>query len=187
MVMQRCRKSALAVVAFARLLPTKLPKREGGSLIDLDDDVTLTYYRMDKTFEGSVALPVGEQQIIRGASDVGTGKPNEENLSPLSTVIDAINKRFGTNFAEGDRLLMVPALEDLSADATLETQAKTNTLDNFRHAFEPAAIDAILNRNQRNGEITEQFMGNPELRRMMLDAMVLDYYQRVRRSEAGGH
>jgi type I restriction enzyme, R subunit len=92
----------------------------------------------------------------------------------------------GTDFAEGDRLLMVQALEDLSGDATLETQAKTNTLDNFRHAFEPAAIDAILNR-QRNGEITEQFMGNPELRRMMLDAMVLDYYQRVRRSEAGGH
>jgi type I restriction enzyme, R subunit len=128
---------------------------------------------------------VGEQQTIRGASDVGTGKPTEENLSPLSTVIDAINKRFGTDFAEGDRLLMVQALDDLTGNSTLEAQARTNTLDNFRHAFEPAAIGAILDRNQRNGEITEQFMGNPELRQMMLDAMALDYYQRARRGEAG--
>ena len=170
--------------AFARLLRTKLPKREGGSLIDLEDDVTLTYYRMDKTFEGSVVLPVGEQQIIGGASEVGTGKANEDNISPLSAVIDLINKRFGTDFAEGDRLLMVQALDDMAGDAKLEAQARTNTLDNFRHAFEPAAIDAILNRNQRNGEITEQFMGNPELRRMMLDAMMLDYYKRARRDGA---
>jgi len=167
--------------AFARLLRTKLPKREGGSLIDLDNDVTLTYYRMDKTFEGPVSLPVGEQQFLGGPSDVGTGKPPEDNLSPLSAVIDAINKRFGTDFAEGDRLLMVQALDDLSNNSALGTQARTNTLYNFRHAFEPAAIDAILIRNQRNGEITEQFLGNPELRRMMVDAMALDYYQRARR------
>jgi type I restriction enzyme R subunit len=31
--------------AYARFLRTKLPKREGGASIDLDDDVTLTYYR----------------------------------------------------------------------------------------------------------------------------------------------
>ena len=170
--------------AFARLLRTKLPRREGGSLIDLDDDVTLTYYRLDKTHEGAVVLPVGDPQVIGGASEVGTGKPKEDNLSPLSTVIDAINKRFGTDFTEGDRLLMVQALADLSEDKTLETQAQTNTMENFRHAFEPAAVNAILNRNQRNGEITDQFMSNPELRRMMLDAMMLDFYQRARREPA---
>jgi hypothetical protein len=141
---------------------------------------------MDKTYEGSVALPVGEPQVLRGPSDVGTGKPHDDNLSPLSAVIEAINKRFGTDFAEGDRLLMVQALDDLSNNPALGTQARTNTLDNFRHAFEPAAIDAILSRNQRNGEITEQFLGNPELRRMMVDAMALDYYQRAHRPLAIG-
>ena len=169
--------------AFARLLRTKLPRREGGSLIDLEDDVTLTYYRLARTFDGTIALPVGEPQTIGGAAEVGTGKPVEDSLSPLSQVIDAINKRFGTEFAEGDRLLMVQALDDMAGDAALAAQARTNTLDNFRHVFEPAAVDAILSRNQRNGEITDQFMGNPELRRMMLDAMMLDFYQRARRGE----
>jgi type I restriction enzyme R subunit len=129
---------------------------------------------------------VGEQQTIRGTSTVGTGKPNEQNLSPLSTVIEAINKRFGTDFAEGDRLLMVQALDDLTGNSTLEAQARTNILENFRHAFEPAAIGAILDRNQRNGEIAEQFMGNPDLCQMMLDAMALDYYRRAGRGEVGG-
>jgi type I restriction enzyme R subunit len=139
---------------FARLLRTKLPKRLGGGLIDLDDDVLLTYYRMDKTHEGAVALPVGETQVIKGASEVGTGKQKDDDLSALSKVIDLINERFGTDFAEGDRLLMEQALDDLSANTTLEAQARANTLENFRHAFDPAAIDALLNRNQRNGEIT---------------------------------
>ena len=171
---------------FARLLRTKLPPRQGGSVIDLSDDVTLTYYRLDRTHEGAIALPVGEPQALTGASDVGTGKPAEQELSPLSNVIDAINKRFGTDFAEGDRLLMTQALNDLAADATLEAQARTNTLDNFRHAFEPAAISAILDRHQRNGEITEQFLENAELRRMMLDAMMLDFYQRAHTQPSGG-
>ena len=172
--------------AFARLLRTKLPKRQDGGMIDLDDDVLLTYYRMDKTHEGSVTLPVGEPQIITGATEVGTGKPKEDDMSALSKVIDLINERFGTDFTEGDRLLMEQALDDLSSNTALEAQARTNTLENFRHAFDPAAIDALLNRNQRNGEITEQFMGNADLRRMMLDAMMLDYYQRARRGDPGG-
>jgi hypothetical protein len=75
---------------------------------------------------------------------------------------------------------MEQALGDLAANDALGEQARSNTLDNFRHVFDPAAIDAILNRNQRNGEVTEQFMGNSELRRMMLDAMMFDFYQMAR-------
>jgi hypothetical protein len=82
--------------------------------------------------------------------------------------------------------LMVQALDDLSANTALEAQARSNTLDNFRHAFEPAAIDAVLNRNQRNGEITGLFMANEELRKMMLDAMMLDYYKRARTEPHSG-
>ena len=166
--------------AFARLLRTKLPKRQEGGIIDLDDDVTLTYYRMDKTYEGNVELPVGEQQIITGVSELGSGKPKEDDLSPLSKVIDLINERFGTDFTDTDKLLMVQALGDLADNEALGEQARSNTLDNFRHAFDPAAIDAILNRNNRNGDITEQFFGNEELRRMMLDAMMREFYNRAR-------
>jgi hypothetical protein len=131
--------------------------------------------RMPDRYPGRASSALGEAGDPRSA-----GRCRDRVTDGLLVAADLL---MDTDFNEGDRLLMVQALDDLSGDQTLEAQARTNTLDNFRHAFEPAAIDAILNRNQRNGEITEQFMGNPELRRMMLDAMMLDYYERARRAE----
>jgi len=46
--------------AYGRYLLTKLPYRSNGGVLDLDDDVELSSYRNDKTFEGSAALMVGE-------------------------------------------------------------------------------------------------------------------------------
>lgn len=54
--------------AFARLLRTKLPKREGGGLPDLDDDVTLTYYRSSS---GHIA---GSKQGDAGPSALVTSR-----------------------------------------------------------------------------------------------------------------
>ena len=171
--------------AFGRLLRTKLPKRQDGGGIDLDDDVTLTYYRLDKTYDGNIALPVGEPQIITGPTEVGSGKQKEDDLSPLSEVIDLINERFGINWTENDRLYFDQVVNDLATNPGLSEQARTNTMDNFRHAFEPAAMDAVIGRMERNEGITEQFMGNPEFRGMVLDAMMREFYQRARGSTSG--
>jgi type I restriction enzyme R subunit len=169
--------------AFTRFLYKKLPRREGGGGIDLDDDVTLTYYRMDKTYDGAVILPVGETQVLTGPTSVGTDKPKDEAVSPLSEVIDLINERFGTDFTETDKLLMVQVVNDLARDQGLADQARTNTMTNFSHAFNPAAMEAVITRVERNDGIAEQFMANEELRGMMLDAMMREFYQKVRGNE----
>ncbi|MBU8541989.1 type I restriction endonuclease subunit R [Falsiroseomonas tokyonensis] len=166
--------------AYGRLLRTKLPKREGGGAIDLDDDVTLTYYRLDKTFEGTVALPVGEAQTLIGPAEVGTGKAKDEDLSPLSAVITLANERFGTDFNESDKLFMQQIVLDLAKDDKLAEQARTNTLGNFRHAFDPAAMNAVLGRVERNGAMAEQFMSNADFRGLMLDAMMREFASQAR-------
>jgi type I restriction enzyme, R subunit len=101
----------------------------------------------------------------------------------LSTVIELINERFGTDFTENDKLLMVQVVDDLAENDGLADQARTNTMTNFRHAFDPAAMSAVLNRVERNEGIAEQFMANEELRGMMLDAMMREFYQRARDGE----
>ena len=170
--------------AFGRLLRTKLPKREGGGILDLDDDVTLTYYRMDKTFEGTVDLVVGERQVLVGPTEVGTGKVKDEDVSPLSAVITLINEKFGTDFNDSDRLFMEQVVTDLSTDPSLSEQARTNTLDNFRHAFDPAAMKAVLGRMERNEAIADQFMSNGEFRGIVLDAMMREFASRARGSSS---
>lgn len=168
--------------AFARLLRTKLPKRDSGPTLDLDDEVALRYYRLSKTFEGGIELPVGISPPLTGLSDVGTGKWNEDAMSPLSQVIELVNERFGTDFNENDRLFMDQVVGDLTQDDGLAEQARSNTIENFRHVFDPKAMDAVLGRMERNETIASQFMSNAEFRDLILDAMMREFYQRARRN-----
>lgn len=165
---------------FARLLRTKLPKREGGGGFDLDDEVALAYYRLDKTFEGSVALAPGEGLPVTGLAEIGTSKPKEEKRTPLSEVIEVLNQRFGTDFREEDRLFMDQVVGDLARDERLREQARANPIDNFKHAFDPKAMEAFLHRLERNGELTSRFMSDREFRELVLAAMAREFYERAR-------
>jgi len=44
-------------------------------------------------------------------------------------------------------------------------------------------MEAGIERMERNEAVAEQFMANDELRAMMLDAMMQDFYQRARGSD----
>ena len=168
--------------AFARMLARKLPRREGGATLDLDDDVSLAYYRLDRTFTGSVELTGADALPLGGPTEVGTAALKDAAKSPLSQVITLLNERFGTDFNERDRLFMDQAVGDLAADDTLAEQARSNSIDNFRHALDPKAMGAMIGRTERNEAISSQFMSNPEFRGIVLDAMLREFYERARRA-----
>ncbi len=166
--------------AFARMLARKLPRREGGGVLDLDDDVSLAYYRLDRTFTGAVALAGAAALPLGGPTEVGTAALKDAAKSPLSQVITLLNERFGTDFNERDRLFMDQVVGDLAEDDTLAEQARNNSIDNFRHAFDPKAMGAVIGRTERNEAISSQFMSNPEFRGIVLDAMLREFYERAR-------
>jgi type I restriction enzyme, R subunit len=58
---------------------------------------------------------------------------------------------------------------DLKTDETLTDQARNNTMDQFRYAFDPKAMAAFLGRMERNQKISAQFMANEELRKVALE------------------
>ena len=144
--------------------------------------MTLAYYRLEKTSEGSASLAPGDGGTLTGPSEVGTGKLKEDQQSPLSAVIDLINERFGTDFGPEDKLFMDQVVGDLSHDETLAAQARSNPLDNFKHAFDPAAMSAVVNRMERNESIATEFMSNPEFRSVVMDAMMREFWQKARSS-----
>src|SRR5690606_32816758 len=80
---------------YLRFLLTKLPRDVAGPGYQLDDDVSLEYYRLQKISEGSIDLTQGEATSLKGPSDVGTGRPGDEEV-PLSELVKALNERFGT-------------------------------------------------------------------------------------------
>lgn len=167
---------------FGRLLATKLPKRKVEDPLDLDGDVALTYYRLNKTFEGSAILYAGETAQVYGADALGTGRDKPEE-APLSEVIQALNDKFGTEFNEEDRLLFDQVVGYLASDEKLREQARNNTLENFKHAFDEKAFDAFLQRMERNEKISGQFTSNEEFRNIALQWMLKKVYQRSREAD----
>lgn len=171
--------------AYARHLRPKLPQREGTGTVDLDDEVALTYYRLSKTGEQQIILPAGEGQVLTGPTKVGTAKGGDPDLSPLSTIIQTLNTKFGTDFTEADRLLFEQVATDLSADDGLTEQARTNPIENFRLVFEPAALAALVARMERNGAISERLMGDADFRAAAMEGVMREVWMRARLGSDG--
>jgi len=170
--------------SYGRYLLTKLPYRSNGGMLDLDDDVELTSYRNDMTFEGNAALGIGETRTVYGATEVGTGSPPEEHTSPLSAIIQIINDRFGTDFTEEDKLLFEQISGDMAQDEKLAEQARAGSKEKFKVVFEPKAMEAFVSRHGRNEKIVNDFMSNPDMRSLIVSALLDDVYGRVTKGKA---
>lgn len=86
--------------AYGRLLTTKLRDEDGAARFQLNEEVALEYYRLQKMSEGSLALSLSGDNGLRVPSEVGTGQQeNEEAL--LSTIVQDLNK--GTNILDAQK------------------------------------------------------------------------------------
>lgn len=170
--------------AYGRYLLTKLPYRSNGGVLDLDDDVMLSSYRNDKTFEGSAVLVVGEMKAVYGTNAVGTGGVPDANTSPLSTIIQIINDRFGTDFTDEDKLRFEQISGDMAQDEKLVEQARAGSKEKFKVVFEPKATQAFVARHGRNEKIVNDFMSNPEMRSLIVAALLDEVYGRATKDDA---
>lgn len=83
---------------YLNYLLKKLPK-VGSDEVYLADDVALEYYRNDKVFEGSISLHIEGESKLKSTSFGKRASPAEEK-ERLSSIIDRLNERFGTEFTE---------------------------------------------------------------------------------------
>lgn len=86
---------------YLRFLLTKLPRRAEGAGYQLENEVDLQYYRLQKISEGSIDLAKGDPESLKGPTEVGTKKSKDEKVQ-LSLLVDKLNERFGTDFNKAD-------------------------------------------------------------------------------------
>ena len=176
--------------AYLRFLETKLPPREGTGRLDLDDDVKLKFYRLQKISEGSIALEPATPGTLKGPSDVGTGRVEDEQV-PLSRVVDVLNERFGTEFTVADELFWDQVRADATADESVRDAGEANTIDNFAHIFDRKLEEIVIGRMDRNTDQVVRFLDNPEVRELVTRLMRNQVYSRIqqdaksRAAEAG--
>ncbi|EIJ34432.1 type I restriction endonuclease subunit R [Thiothrix nivea] len=164
--------------AYAKLLLTKLPKRDLAESMKLSDEVALEYYRLEKIKEGSIDLITGEDGELDGLTEAGIKCTKDEKIA-LSEIIDVLNERFGTEFEEADRLFFEQIETELMQDATLKVQARVNKLDTFKYAFEELFIDKLIERMDQNQEIFEKILEDQSFGGLVKELMMKKIYGRL--------
>jgi len=164
---------------YLTYLLRKLPK-EKGSTIHLADEIALEYYTIKKTFEGSISLTPDDENIpVTPVRFAGTAV-REEEKEYLSTIIERLNKRFGTNFTKADQLSIEQIKEDFAADDDLVLKAKTNTVEDFRLAFEKVFIDKVVDRMDQNRAFFTRVLDDEQFRNALMEYMLIETYEKLR-------
>lgn len=163
--------------AYAKLLQTKLPKRDLSESLKLSDELAMEYYRLQKIKDGSIELQK-EDGELDGISEAGIKRASEEK-APLSEIIKVLNDRFSTEFTEADKLFFDQMEADLLLDETLQSQAKVNKIDTFKYAFEDMFINILMDRMEQNQDIFEKILENKAFGGLVKDMMMKSVYQKL--------
>jgi type I restriction enzyme R subunit len=164
--------------AYAKLLQTRLPKRELSESLHLDDEVALEYYRLQKIKEGSIDLLTGETAELSGTTEAGLKRAKDEEAL-LSEIVAVLNDRFGTEFEEADKLFFDQIEAELMEDETLQKQAKVNKIDTFKYAFEDLFIEKLIDRMDQNQEIFEKILEDKVFGDLVKELMMKKVYKRM--------
>jgi type I restriction enzyme R subunit len=164
--------------SYVRFLITKLPKRGTGPMYQLDDEVALKYYRLEKISDGSIELVKGAGGEVSGPTEIGTGIIHGEKIE-LSKLIDILNERFGTDFKPGDQLFFDSIKEDAVANPALRQAALANSMENFGYVFMKELQNLFLDRMSQNEEITARYLDDDQFRDEVGQKLLQEVYEQI--------
>ena len=127
---------------FTKYLAKLLPKNNEEK-VNLDDELLLEYYKLQKTSEGKITLDNSEG-IIPPVKDGGVVSKNKEKDS-LSEIIDKFNKKFGTEFSKLDKV-MSDFKEDIMKDEQISNAGKKGDKTAFNTLYEKKFTDIAMTR-----------------------------------------
>lgn len=165
---------------FGRLLLRKLPVKRDQLPVEIQQNIDMESYRLQKTHGGSIKLERGKGEL----EPIGNGggpTPTPPEVEPLSQIIKEINERFGTDFSEEDRVFIQQLEQKLAGDTALETSIQVNTPENARLTFDHVANDKIQEMIDTNFKFYKQITDDPTFEKFLLDWM----FERYKKRQAG--
>ncbi|MCL2779132.1 MAG: DEAD/DEAH box helicase family protein [Polyangiaceae bacterium] len=173
---------------FARFFEAKLPQDPRKNPLQLDGDVALKYYRLDKASEGSIIMLLAEPSgVLYGATEVGTKKARDDEAQ-LSEIIEVLNDRFGTEFKRDDEILFDQFVAAANLDDEVVQRAKANPFDNFALAMKDKVDGLMVDRMDQNQEIVTRYLNDLQFKDLAFRLLVRRIYDEIRggKSEAKG-
>ncbi|MEY4593204.1 MAG: hypothetical protein RIR18_2099, partial [Pseudomonadota bacterium] len=165
---------------YARFLLTKLPRSTDNRKVQVDDEVELKYYRLQKISEGAIDLKVGEPESLYGPTTVGTGQADED--VQLSTLVGKLNERFGTEFTPADQLFFDQIRETAVNNEQLRQAIIANSIENFEPVFNKQLENLFIERMDGNEEIFVRLMNDESFGNIATSHLMRAVYQQVKAS-----
>lgn len=165
--------------SYGRFLYTKLPKRDLSGRIKLDDDVALEYYRLQRINEEHINLEKDEKMPLKPVTEAGIRKEKEDKIK-LSELISLLNDRYGTEFTDADKLFFEQIQEELMRDESLNQQAMTNPIENFKYPFNDVYENKLIDRMEQNQEIFSKLMNDKDFGEFVKVWMLDSVYRKIK-------
>ena len=105
-------------------------------------------------------------------------------MEHLSSIVEVLNERFGTDLTDVDKLLLDQFEESWVADGELADQAQNNSLDNFRLVFDRKFLQTIITRVDANEEIFKRILDDEDFRATLGEFYLRKVYDRLQASAA---
>ena len=164
--------------SYARFLLPNLPYTQDTRKVQVDDEVELKFYRLQKISEGAIDLKVGEPQAVYGPTNVGTGQADED--VQLSTLVGKLNERFGTEFKPADQLFFDQVRETAVANEQIQQAVRANSLENFEPVFTKQLENLFMERMDGNEEIFVRLMNDASFRNVAATHLMRAVYTQIR-------
>ena len=168
--------------AFVRNLLSKLPPPGDGKAFVLDDEVALRFFRLQQMTEGSIDLSEGTAYPLKGPTDVGTSQVKDEEVT-LSSLIDRLNERFGTDFTEADQLFFDQIRASAENNEYIAEAARANSFKDFASYLDRMLDDLFIARMEGNEEIFSRVMTDTAFRSAAHEHLAFEIFRRVREKQ----
>lgn len=165
--------------AFTRNLLLKLPSPGDGQKFSLDDEVALRYFRLQQMSDGSIDLSSGKADPLKGPTDVGTAGAKDEEVV-LSSLVERLNERFGTDFTEADQLFFDQIRASAEEDEDIAEAARANNFANFSAYFDKILDELFIARMEGNEKIFSRVMADKDFRSAAHEHLAQELFQRIR-------
>ena len=99
--------------------------------------VKLEYYKLQKTFEGSIQFENLDGQYVPAKQKSTQGKKQK---STLDEILEKINEKYKGEFTEGDRVMLGALHDKLMGNEKLASSARTSDPRIFCRKYIPSGV-----------------------------------------------
>ena len=165
---------------FSRLLSRKLPVSREKLPVEIQENIDMESYRIEKTGSGKISLSRGTGKL-EPMGPKGIYLPPTEEIEPLSQIIFELNERFGTDFTDEDKVFIEQLEEKLAGDVALEASVRVNPPENARLTFDHVVNDKLQEMINSNFKFYKQVTDDQEFSKVFFNWLFERYLGKAKK------